>query len=138
MQALLTIGAVLLTADFAASRFPSPGWRMAAAVTVALCTGLNDMVFLYAPLAQPYGICLFTLVLAFRIYRRRPCVIRPSYIPFDGMDNGPLVGCGGSGLPGKGGPFGGGGGSAKAGCSAAGSILNTTPDPAAPPEAVVP
>uniref|UniRef100_Q01UQ0 Glycosyltransferase RgtA/B/C/D-like domain-containing protein n=1 Tax=Solibacter usitatus (strain Ellin6076) TaxID=234267 RepID=Q01UQ0_SOLUE len=67
VQALLTIGAVLLMADFAAGRFPVPEWRMAAAVTVALATGLNAMVFLYGPLAQPYGICLFTLVLAFRL-----------------------------------------------------------------------
>ena len=67
VQALLTIGAVLLTADFAARRFPVPGWRMAAAVTVAICTGLNAMVFLYGSLAQPYGMGLFTSVLAFRI-----------------------------------------------------------------------
>jgi hypothetical protein len=67
VQALLTIGAVLLAADFAADRFPVPGWRMAAAVTVALGTGLNAMVFLYGSLAQPYGMCLFALVLAFRI-----------------------------------------------------------------------
>src|SRR5260370_29369061 len=47
VQALLTIGAVLLTADFAAGWFPVPGWRMAAAVTVAICTALHAMAFLY-------------------------------------------------------------------------------------------
>lgn len=67
LEALLTIGAVLLTADYVARRFPVPSWRIAGALTAALATGLNAMVFLYGPLAQPYGMCLFTLAMAFRI-----------------------------------------------------------------------
>ncbi|MBS1855372.1 MAG: hypothetical protein JST11_08410 [Acidobacteria bacterium] len=63
---LLTIGAVLLTADFFARRFPVRSWRIAGALTVALAAGLNAMVFLFGPLAQPYGMCLLTLALAFR------------------------------------------------------------------------
>ncbi len=67
VAALLTIGAALLTADFVARRFPVPNWRLAGALTAGLATGLNAMVFGYAPLAQAYGICLFSLAAAFRI-----------------------------------------------------------------------
>lgn len=64
--ALFTIGAVVLTARFIFLRFPAPGWRAAAALTAALLTGLNAMVFIYGPL-QAYGICLFALVVAFQL-----------------------------------------------------------------------
>jgi hypothetical protein len=57
---------VALTARFLFLRFPAPDWRVAAALTAALLTGLNAEVFGYAPLAQAYGICLFTLLAAFR------------------------------------------------------------------------
>jgi hypothetical protein len=66
-QALFTIGAVLLTADYVFFRFPVPRWRLAAALTAGLATGLNAMVFIYGPVAQTYGICLLALVAAFRI-----------------------------------------------------------------------
>ena len=65
--ALFTIGAVVLTADFAFRHFPIPGWRFAAAITTGVATGLNALVFEYGPLAQAYGICLFALAAAFRI-----------------------------------------------------------------------
>src|SRR5579863_1890660 len=64
--ALFTVGAVVLTARFTVLRFPCPGWRVAAALTAALLTGLNAMVFIYGPL-QAYGICLFALVVAYQI-----------------------------------------------------------------------
>jgi hypothetical protein len=67
VAALLTIGAVVLTTDFVARRLPFPNWRMAAAMIAGLATGLNAMVFAWAPLAQAYGICLFTLAAAFRL-----------------------------------------------------------------------
>ncbi len=67
LAALFTIGAVLLTADFVFLRFPVRSWRLAAAITAGLATGLNAMVFEYGPLAQAYGICLFALAAAFRI-----------------------------------------------------------------------
>jgi hypothetical protein len=66
-SALLTIGAVLLTADYFARRFPVPSWRLAGGVAVGLAAGLNARVFVFGPLAQAYGMCLFTLALAFRI-----------------------------------------------------------------------
>lgn len=67
LAALLTMGSVLLTADFVARQFPVSGWRTACALTAALAFGLNTMVVQFGPLSQPYAICLFTLVLAFRL-----------------------------------------------------------------------
>lgn len=64
--ALLTIAAVVIAADFIARRFPVSAWRLPGAVVVVLAAGLNVLVFLYAPLAQPYGMCLIGMVLAFR------------------------------------------------------------------------
>jgi hypothetical protein len=64
--ALFTIGAVVLSARFTFLRFPATEWRAAAALTVALLTGLNAMVFIYGPL-QAYGICLFALMIAFQL-----------------------------------------------------------------------
>src|SRR5262249_55521332 len=66
LAALLTVGAVLLTADFVAGRLPVPAWRVAGALAAAMITGLNAEVFRFGPLAQAYGMCLFMLVLAFR------------------------------------------------------------------------
>jgi hypothetical protein len=66
-EALFTIGGVLLMADYVFVRFPVPRWRFAAALTTGLATGLNAMMFTYAPVAQPYGICLLALAAAFRI-----------------------------------------------------------------------
>jgi hypothetical protein len=70
LAALFTIGAVLLTARFVLVRFPDPSWRTAATLIAALLTGLNAMVFIYGPVAQPYGICLFALLSAFLLALR--------------------------------------------------------------------
>jgi hypothetical protein len=67
LAALFTIGAVLLTADFVFLRVPIRSWRLTAAITAGLATGLNAMVFEFGPLAQAYGICLVALAAAFRI-----------------------------------------------------------------------
>jgi hypothetical protein len=64
---LLTLGAVLLMADFVARRFPAADWRRAAGLFVALAIGLNPLVFVYGTLSQPYGMCLFTCAAAFRL-----------------------------------------------------------------------
>lgn len=65
--ALFTIGAVLLTADYVFHYFPVRSWRLTAAITAGLTTGLNATVFEFGSVAQPYGMCLFTLAVAFRI-----------------------------------------------------------------------
>src|SRR5947209_17984672 len=64
---LLTIGAVLLTADFVARRFPIPQWRVPGALTAAVLTCLNAKVFMYGPLGHAYGMCLVSLARAVRI-----------------------------------------------------------------------
>jgi hypothetical protein len=78
--ALFTIGAMALTADYVFIRLPFPSWRFGAALTAGLAVGLNPLVFIYGPVGQAYGVCLFTLVAAFRICVRavdRSGVIRP-------------------------------------------------------------
>ena len=67
VAALLTAGAVFLTADFVFTRLPVANWRFAAAITAAVLTGLNITVFEYGTIAQAYGICLFLTVAAFRL-----------------------------------------------------------------------
>jgi len=67
VAALLTSGAVFLTADFVFTRLPIANWRLAAALTAALLTGLNVTVFEYGAVAQAYGLCLFLTVAAFRV-----------------------------------------------------------------------
>jgi hypothetical protein len=83
--ALFTISAVLMTSRFVFLRFPIPSWRVAAALTAGLLTGLNAMVFIYGPLAQPYGICLFALMIAFQLALRsvdRTALARPAAVGF--------------------------------------------------------
>jgi hypothetical protein len=64
----LTLGAVLLAAQFVYTRFPEArNWRAGAALAVILLIGLDPMVVEYGPLAQAYAICLFLLVAAFRV-----------------------------------------------------------------------
>ena len=64
--ALFTLGAAASAARFVSLRFPIPSWRVAAALSALLLTGLNAMVFIFGPL-QAYGISLFMLVAGFRV-----------------------------------------------------------------------
>jgi hypothetical protein len=66
LAALLTTGAVMLSADYVYSRLPISRWRMAAAFTTALLIGLNSAVFEHGAVGQAYGMCLFATVAAFR------------------------------------------------------------------------
>ena len=67
VAALLTTGAVMLTADFLFARLPVNAWRFAAALTAAFTVGLNVMVVQFGTIGQAYGLCLFLIVAAFRI-----------------------------------------------------------------------
>jgi hypothetical protein len=67
LAALFTIGAVALTVQFVFTRLPETSWRNAVALSAGLLTGLNAMVFIFGPVAQPYGICLFSLLAAFHL-----------------------------------------------------------------------
>jgi hypothetical protein len=66
VAALLTCGAVMLTADYLFARFPVNAWRFATALTAALMVGLNVMVVQFGTIGQAYGLCLFLIVAAFR------------------------------------------------------------------------
>jgi hypothetical protein len=62
---LLTGGAVMLAADYVYSRIQG-AWRLPAAIAVAVLTALNVMVVTFGTLGQPYGMCLFLEMAAFR------------------------------------------------------------------------
>ena len=65
--ALLSAGAMFLTADFVFSRFRVPRWRLACSL-VALCfVGFNTNIVEFGTAGQAYGICLFFCVAAFRM-----------------------------------------------------------------------
>ncbi|HEV2689998.1 MAG TPA: hypothetical protein VGV35_15670 [Bryobacteraceae bacterium] len=64
---LLTAGAILLAADFVLTRFPAREWRLAGAITAALLVGMNESIVEFGTIAQPYALCLFLTVAAFRI-----------------------------------------------------------------------
>jgi hypothetical protein len=67
IAALCSAGAVLLTAGYIFSRFPVSGWRAPGAVLVGLLMGLNVLVVRYGGIAQAYGLCLFSIVAAYRL-----------------------------------------------------------------------
>src|SRR5271166_857063 len=67
LAALLTAGAVMLTADFIFVRFPVPRWRLAGAIAAAALVGSNPAVVGFGTIGQAYGMCLFLVVAAFRL-----------------------------------------------------------------------
>jgi hypothetical protein len=64
---VMTTGGVALTADYLCRRFPIAEWRLAAALMAAFAVGLNVLIVQYGPTGQAYGLCLFLIVLAFRV-----------------------------------------------------------------------
>ena len=66
IAALMTSGAIMLTADYVFVRFPVARWRATAAIMTALLIGLNVLIVQYGPLGQAYGLALFLVVAAFR------------------------------------------------------------------------
>ena len=71
--ALLTAGAMFLTADFVWARFGVERWRLACGLVAMFLVGLNTNVVEFGPVGQAYGMCLFLSVAAFRV-----TVIAPS------------------------------------------------------------
>ena len=71
--ALLTCGAIGMTADFVFRRWPVVCWRLAAACVAAILVGLNAVVIEFGTKAQAYGAGTFLTVAAFRAtVARRP------------------------------------------------------------------
>lgn len=66
VAAVMVSIAVFLTGDFVYRRFPVLRWRLAAAVTAMLAVALNVMVVQFGSVGQAYGLCLFSIVVAFR------------------------------------------------------------------------
>ncbi len=65
--AVLTAGAVALTADFVFLRLQSPRWRLVGALAAASFIGLHSIVFRFGSIGQAYGMSLFATVAAFRV-----------------------------------------------------------------------
>jgi hypothetical protein len=67
LSALLTAGAAMLMADFAFARFQGHGWQLAGGFTATFLVLLNPLIVRYGTIGQPYGLCLFLIVAAFRL-----------------------------------------------------------------------
>ncbi len=66
LAALLTAGAILLSADFVFRRFRIASWRLPAALSAALIIGLNVLIVRFGTVGQAYALCLFLIVATFR------------------------------------------------------------------------
>ena len=67
VAALMTAGAIMMTADFLFFHFPVPRWRFTAALFSALALGLNVLIVQYGTISQAYALSLFLIVAAFRL-----------------------------------------------------------------------
>jgi len=67
LAALETSAAVVLAAQFVLARFPERSWRFAGAMAATMMIGCTTNLVEFGPLAQAYGMCLFTTVCAFRL-----------------------------------------------------------------------
>ena len=67
LAALETSAAVVLAAHFVLTRLPERPWRLAGAIAATLMIGCSTNLVEFGPLAQAYGMCLFTTVCAFRL-----------------------------------------------------------------------
>jgi hypothetical protein len=67
IAAVMTSGAILMTADFLYFRFPVAAWRFPTAVLAALMLSLNVLIAQYGTIGQAYGLSLFLIVAAFRL-----------------------------------------------------------------------
>jgi hypothetical protein len=67
VSALMTTGAVFLTADYVMTRLRLPGWQLYCAIVALLLVALNHVVIDFGTIGQAYGACLFFSVAAFRL-----------------------------------------------------------------------
>ena len=66
VAAVMTTGAIFMTADFLYFRFPVPTWRFPVALLSAFAVGLNVLIVQFGTIGQAYAFCLFLIVAAFR------------------------------------------------------------------------
>ena len=67
LSAAVTAGTILLAADFVYTRFPVSAWRLPGAIAAALLIGLQANFIEFTTTGQPYALCLFLTVAAFRV-----------------------------------------------------------------------
>jgi len=67
LAALETSAAVVLAGHFVLVRLPERPWRLGGAIAATLMIGCATNLVEFGPLAQAYGMCLFTTVCAFRL-----------------------------------------------------------------------
>jgi 4-amino-4-deoxy-L-arabinose transferase-like glycosyltransferase len=67
LSTLLTVGTLLLVAGFVFARVREPEWQAITAMIATLLTGLHAVVIQFGTIGQPYGLCLFLIVAAFRL-----------------------------------------------------------------------
>ena len=67
LAALETAASVLLMAQYVASIFPVPRWRLAGGLAALWLFGSQMLVFDFGAIAQAYGLCLLLVVAAFRL-----------------------------------------------------------------------
>jgi len=77
LAALETCAAVVLAGQFVLARLPERSWRLGGSMAATLMIGCTTNLVAFGPLAQAYGMCLFTTVCAFRLAVR--AVERPRW-----------------------------------------------------------
>jgi hypothetical protein len=66
VAALCTSAALLMLGDYVYRRFPVARWRLGGALAVMFAAGFNAMIVEFGTVGQAYGLCLVTLMAAFR------------------------------------------------------------------------
>jgi hypothetical protein len=66
VAALCTSASILITGGYVYSRFPEPRWRLPGAVAAMFAMGCNAMIVEFGTVGQAYGLCLVTMMAAFR------------------------------------------------------------------------
>ena len=67
LSAVVTTGTILLAAEFVYRHFPAPEWRLPGAIAAAGLIGFQANYIRYTTTGQPYALCLFLVVAAFRV-----------------------------------------------------------------------
>ncbi len=67
VAAVMTTGAIMMTADYLFFHFPVRSWRFAVAIMATFTLGLNVLIVQFGTIGQAYALALFLVVAAFRL-----------------------------------------------------------------------
>ena len=67
VSSIALVGAALLAATFVLERLEDKSWRLAGALCALVLVALNSTELWFGTIAQPYAVCLFLVVSAFRL-----------------------------------------------------------------------